>query len=92
MDILMHKVILSSDLIMRKIDDTLLAYNEKTGDLFEFNETSEYILEKLKERFTLEEIYKQLCAEYDCDEATILHDFTVLVQQITDLGILIICD
>lgn len=82
---------LSQDLIMRKVDNTTIAYNERTGDMYEFNEISEEIIEKIKKNKSLREIYNELCIEYEGDPETILYDYKNLLMQIIDNGILIDC-
>ncbi len=77
-------------LIMRKLDNTLLAYNENSGDMYEFNETSEFIVDKLKEEKSLKEIYELLCSGYEEERDVILHDYEVLIKQLIDLNVLLI--
>lgn len=73
------------EIVFRKVDNTLLGYDKTIGDLYEFNETAEIIINQIKEGKSLGEVYKFLCSEFEGDEEEILYDFNNMIQQLYDL-------
>lgn len=69
----------------------MLVYDEETGDMYELNETSEYILKRIKQNISLKEIYNELCDEYDGDTDVIMQDYLTLIFQLKENGIIIDC-
>lgn len=67
----------------------MLVYDEETGDMYELNETSEYILKRIKQNISLKEIYNELCDEYDGDTDVIMQDYLTLIFQLKENGIII---
>lgn len=85
------KVRIAKSFITRKVDNTMLVYDEETGDMYELNETSEYILKRIKQNISLKEIYNELCDEYDGDTDIIMQDYLTLIFQLKENGIIIDC-
>lgn len=59
--------------------------------MYELNETSEYILKRIKQNISLKEIYNELCDEYDGDTDVIMQDYLTLIFQLKENGIIIDC-
>lgn len=82
---------LVENIVIRKINnDTTLAYNKGTGDMYEFDEITEDILSKMKEQWSLKEIYSDLCEQYDADEEEILDDYIALVARLVDCKVILL--
>ena len=80
-DFFNKKVRIAKSFITRKVDNTM----------YELNETSEYILKRIKQNISLKEIYNELCDEYDGDTDVIMQDYLTLIFQLKENGIIIDC-
>ena len=88
MDLMEKKIALSEDLITRKVDETLLVYKESSGDLYEFNETSEIVINMLDEEKEIKTIFEKLCDIYEGDKKEMQYDFLTLIEQLLELGVI----
>jgi len=60
------------------------------SNIISMNESSAYLWEKIHEKeFTIDDLAKLLCEEYEVDYETALSDSTALVEQWTQAGLLI---
>ena len=62
-------------------------FDPETGNSFVTNETGLFILKKLKEGLSEEEIVKALMEEYEVDEDTARRDLYDFLEQLRILGI-----
>lgn len=64
------------------------AFDPETGQSFVVNQTGLFILKKLREGLSEEEIIKSLTEEFEVDENTARRDFYDFLEQLRILGIL----
>lgn len=72
------------DAIGAKEDDDVILTNNENGSIMIINQTAFYILEKIIQNFSMDEIIKQASSEYGIDIAHIKSD----IFEIIDLFIL----
>jgi len=63
-------------------------FDPETGNSFVTNQTGLFILKKLREGFSEEDIIKALTEEFEVDENTARRDFYDFEEQLRILGIL----
>lgn len=88
MDILALDYTFNDSLLIRKRDETTLAYNPDNSDMYEMNDVAGEIIFLLKEEKSIREIVAFLAEEYGEEEAVILADITDLILRFIDLGII----
>ncbi|HIC09686.1 MAG TPA: HPr-rel-A system PqqD family peptide chaperone [Aquificales bacterium] len=64
------------------------AFDPETGQSFVVNQTGLFILKKLREGLSEEEIIRALTEEFEVDENTARRDFYDFLEQLRILGIL----
>jgi PqqD family protein of HPr-rel-A system len=70
------------------INEEGFAFDPETGNSFVVNQTGLFILKKLREGLSEEEIIKVLTEEFEVDEDTARRDFYDFLEQLRILGIL----
>lgn len=78
------------NLIIKKNGETIMAYNPANGDMYEMNEISIFLIEKLMLNLTGEYILKEICKEYNVNEETVIEDVAPLLERLKSLNLLII--
>ncbi|NPB05095.1 MAG: PqqD family protein [Aquificae bacterium] len=63
-------------------------FDPETGNSFVTNQTGLFIIKKLREGLSEEEVVKALLEEFEVDEETARRDFYDFVEQLRILGIL----
>jgi len=64
------------------------AFDPETGQSFVLNQTGLFIIKKLREGLSEEEVIKALTEEFEVDENTARRDFYDFVEQLRILGLL----
>jgi len=64
------------------------AFDPETGQSFVLNQTGLFIVKKLREGLSEEEVIKALTEEFEVDETTARRDFYDFVEQLRILGLL----
>ncbi len=70
------------------INEEGFVFDPETGNSFVVNQTGLFILKKLREGLSEEEIVKALTEEFEVDEDTARRDFYDFLEQLRILGIL----
>lgn len=84
----MSKFFYNEKLLVRKMKDTTMIYNPDNGDMYELNDISQTILEKIQEGNSIEEIISFFSVEYDESEEVIRQDVIDVCHRFSELGII----
>lgn len=81
---------ISQNIIVKKINDTIMVYNKENGDMYEINDVGGEIFEYLQQGISITEIITRLEADYDAprneiEEAT--EDFLI---RMIELGVVLL--
>lgn len=87
----MEKYIYNEKLLVRKMEETTMIYNPDNGDMYELNDISQIILEKIQDGKTLGELISHFCIEYDEAEDVISEDVFEVCKRFEKLGIIMKC-
>lgn len=84
---------LNSDFVLKKLNDesVLVATGEASKRFYgviHVNDTSAFLLEKLKEEQTEQDLVNALLSIYDVDEATAKEDVAAFIKSAQEAGIL----
>jgi hypothetical protein len=82
----------TADLPFSRIDEELLAIDEKAGYFYSLNESAARVWELVKNPVPVESICVRLCEEYAVDEITCREDLFQLLQSLQDAGLLEVKD
>lgn len=79
----------ATDVAARMIGDELMIMSGKNSSLFSLNETAAILWQSADGVTPLDEIVEhKVCADYDVDPATALHDAKEMALQLAEFGIL----
>jgi PqqD family protein of HPr-rel-A system len=70
------------------INEEGFAFDPETGNSFVLNQTGLFIIKKLREGLSEEEVLKQLLNEFEVDEETARRDFYDFLEQLRILGLI----
>lgn len=81
---------ISQNIIVKKINDTIMVYNKENGDMYEINDVGGEIFEYLQRGISITDIITRLETDYDAprneiEEAT--EDFLI---RIIELGVVLL--
>lgn len=79
----MNKYILSSEIAIHKVDfipNGIFALNVNSGRIFRINETALWLLEKLKEAHSIDELIRDLTNSYKVEEKSATEDITCILK------------
>jgi Coenzyme PQQ synthesis protein D (PqqD) len=79
---------LSPDIAFRQTDGKVAAFDQKSGAMFEFNETASSFVTRCDGRKSLHEIATELASEYDVTANDIIGDLREIAAQMADQGVL----
>ena len=90
MDLAKINYIFNEEIIYKKMPDMLMAYNQESGDTYEFNNVGSIIFEMLAKNVPMEKILEKLMLEYDTSKKVIYSDVSDIVSRMIDLKIIIV--
>ncbi len=70
------------------INEEGFAFDPETGNSFVLNQTGLFIVKKLREGLSEEEIISELLKEFEVDEETARRDFYDFMEQLRILGLI----
>lgn len=76
------------DIIIRDCSEVTLAFNPENSDVYEFNTTGAFVLQKLREEITFEELYALICEEYNTSEEDIDDEIIEIVERLIDVNVI----
>jgi len=79
---------LRSDLVVQKVGDEALVLDLRSDQIHQFNSTAAWILERIIESETTEDLATQLVETFSVDHDTALHDVENLVHGLSELALL----
>ena len=77
------------NLFLIKAEETYIAFDPEEGDKWELNETGAFIVKKLIEGTSLEEIKDKIMDEYSIDSEKAEESLQKYMEQLTQEGILV---
>jgi hypothetical protein len=80
------------DLPFTRLDEEMLAIDEKAGYFYSLNESAARVWELIKNPIPVSVICVRLCEEYAVDEKTCRGDLLQLLQSLKDAGLLEVKD
>lgn len=90
-DLIINGFQVNEEIVFRKVsEETTMAFNPETGDMYELNDVSDEIISMLGKGMDGVTILEELSKNYDADEQTIIEDVSPLLDRFIELGILIL--
>ena len=80
----------SQNIIVKKIDDTIMVYNKENGDMYEINDVGGEIFEYLKQGIAISEIISRLENNYDALRDEIEEAVQDFLIRMIDLGVVLL--
>jgi|ERR1039457_5042903 hypothetical protein len=80
------------DLPFTRLDEEMLAIDEKAGYFYSLNESAARVWELLDKPIPVSAVCNRLCEEYAVDEKSCLKDLLPLLQSLHDVGLLKVKD
>jgi len=78
----------NSNIIWRKIDDTIFIIDPLNEKIHELNETASIIFEMIIKNKKIDEIEKKILKEYDVDEKECRKDILDIISDLKDKGVI----
>jgi hypothetical protein len=82
----------AKDIPFSRLDDELLAIDSQAGYCYSLNETAGLVWDLLATPVSIEAICSQLRRQYAVDEATCLHEVTILIKALHGAELAEVCD
>jgi DNA-binding ferritin-like protein len=79
---------INSNIIWRKIDDTIFIIDPLNEKIHELNETAAIIFEMIIKNKKFDEIEKKILKEYDVDEKECKKDISYIISELKDKGVI----
>jgi hypothetical protein len=79
---------INSNIVWRKIDDTIFIIDPLNEKIHELNETASIIFEMIIKNKKIDEIEKKILKEYDVDEKECRKDILDIVSELKDKGVI----
>lgn len=79
----------NENVIYKDRGEMLMAYNQDSSDMYEFNEVGAEIFKMLAEEMSIKEIFNQLVSEYDVTEEDIYDDVKQIIDRLIVLNVII---
>jgi len=79
---------ISSNIIWRKIDDTIFIIDPLNERIHELNETAAIIFEMIIKNKKIDEIERKILKEYDVDEKECRKDISYIISELKDKGVI----
>ena len=83
---------MNKNLIIRKFPQTVMVYDDESGDMHELNNITGEIFDYLNEGIDLNKIYIDLCEKYDGNNTEILEDFLEIIDRMVKVNLIEIVD
>jgi hypothetical protein len=82
----------AKDIPFSLLDDELLAIDSQAGYCYSLNETAGRVWDLIVSPLSIDAVCTQLRSEYAVDDATCLHEVTVLIRALHEAELVEICD
>jgi hypothetical protein len=79
---------INSNIVWRKIDDTIFIIDPLNEKIHELNETASIIFEMIIKNKKIDEIEKKILKEYDVDEKECRKDILDIISELKDKGVI----
>jgi len=79
---------INSNIVWRKIDDTIFIIDPLNEKIHELNETASIIFEMIIKNKKIDEIEKEILKEYDVDEKECRKDILDIISELKDKGVI----
>jgi len=79
---------INSNIVWRKIDDTIFIIDPLNEKIHELNETAAIIFEMIIKNRKIDEIEKKILKEYDVDEKECRKDISYIISELKDKGVI----
>lgn len=92
MDIKKMKYTFNQNVIYKDRGEMLMAYNQESSDMYEFNEVGGEIFKMLANGMPMKEIFETLTKEYNVEEEDIYDDVKQIIDRLIELNVIKIGD
>jgi GH35 family endo-1,4-beta-xylanase len=79
---------INSNIVWRKIDDTIFIIDPLNEKIHELNETASIIFEMIIKNKKIDEIEKKILKEYDVDEKECRKDILAIISELKEKGVI----
>jgi DNA-binding ferritin-like protein len=79
---------INSNIVWRKIGDTIFIIDPLNEKIHELNETASIIFEMIIKNRKIDEIEKKILKEYDVDEKECRKDISYIISELKDKGVI----
>ncbi len=90
MELLKLHYTFNKNVIFKDRGDMLMAYNQESSDMYEFNSVGADIFKLLYSEKDMNEIFKQLNKEYNTKTEDIYDDVKQIIERLIDLKVIIV--
>ena len=92
MDIRKIKYKYNKNVIYKDRGEMLMAYNQESSDMYEFNEVGGEIFKMIAEEIPIKKIFEELTKEYDVKEEDIYDDVLQIIDRLIELKVIEVID
>lgn len=78
----------NKNVIYKDRGEMLMAYNQESSDMYEFNEVGGEIFKMVAEETPMKDILKKLTTEYDVTEEDIYDDVLQIINRLIELKVI----
>lgn len=89
MDLMNFYYKFNNNVIYKDRGEMLMAYNQESSDMYEFNEVGAEIFKMLAEEMPIKEIFNNLTKDYDVTEEDIYDDVKQIIDRLIGLNVII---
>lgn len=78
----------NKNVIYKDRGEMLMAYNQESSDMYEFNEVGGEIFKMLAQGISMKEVFQNLTMEYSVDEKDIYDDVKQIIDRLIELKVI----
>lgn len=82
----------NKNVIYKDRGEMLMAYNQESSDMYEFNEVGGEIFKMLAQGIPMKEVFQNLTMEYSVDEKDIYDDVKQIIDRLIELKVIEVGD
>lgn len=82
----------NKNVIYKDRGEMLMAYNQESSDMYEFNQVGGEIFKKLEKEIPMSQIFDELTKEYNVEEKDIYDDVKQIVDRLIELNVIKVGD